>query len=125
MPRFMACLALPLLYPVQICTALSGAEKEATVTPLESAISTYWIAIEDASKSAGRLGENMGLGYDIFRESSDGGPLWVVQAATLKEAKEKLDTLARSVPGKYFIRDAATAKIVGRAATNVTEKIEP
>lgn len=57
----------------------------------------------------------MGLGYDIFRELSDGNPLWIAQAATLKEAQEKLDTLARTLPAKYFIRDAASAKIVGRS----------
>lgn len=55
----------------------------------------------------------MGLGYDIFRESSD-GPLWVGQAATLVEAKDKVDMLARSVPAEYFVRDAASAKIVER-----------
>ena len=66
----------------------------------------------------------MGLGYDIFRESSDGSPLWVAQAATLKEAEEKADTLAGSAPATYFIRDAASAKIVGRVGTKNSEKIK-
>ncbi|HWX25874.1 MAG TPA: hypothetical protein VNZ53_00340, partial [Steroidobacteraceae bacterium] len=64
-------------------------------------------------------------GYDIFRESSDGSPLWVAQAATLKEAKDKLEMLAGSVPAKYFIRDAASTKIVGRAGPNTSEEIKP
>jgi hypothetical protein len=91
----------------------------------ESAISSYWATIDETSQYAGGLGENTGLGYDIFRESSDGSPLWVAQAATLKEAEEKLDTLARTVPAKYFIRDAASAKIIGRAGPNISQKMEP
>lgn len=67
----------------------------------------------------------MGLGYDIFRESSDGSPLWVAQAATLKEAEEKVDALAGSAPAAYFIRDAASAKIVGRAGAKKSEEIRP
>lgn len=90
----------------------------------ESTISSYWIAIEGGGKYAPYLGENMGLGYDIFRESSD-GPLWVAQAATLAEAKEKLEMLARSVPAKYFVRDAASTKIVGRAGPDTSEGAGP
>jgi hypothetical protein len=89
-----------------------------------STISSYWIAIEGGNKYARYLGENMGLGYDIFRESSD-GPLWVGQAATLAEAKEKLDMLAQSMPARYFVRDAASAKIVGRAGPNTPEGVGP
>lgn len=83
------------------------------MAPSECITSSYWIAIESDVKYAPYLGENMGLGYDIFRDSS-AGPLWVAQAATLAEAKEKLRMLARSVPAEYFVRDAASAKIVGR-----------
>lgn len=92
----------------------------------KSAISHYWIFLPGSSSTYwGRSGENMGLGYDIFRESSDGSPLWVTQAATLKEAQEKLDTLARTVPAKYFIRDAASTQIVARAGPNPSEEIKP
>lgn len=90
----------------------------------ESTIFSYWIAKEGGGKYAPYLGENMGLGYDIFRESSD-GPLWVAQAATLAEAKEKLEMLARSVPAKYFVRDAASTKIVGRAGPDTSEGAGP
>ena len=79
----------------------------------ESTISSYRVAMEGGGKYAPYFGENMGLGYDIFRESSE-GPLWVAEAATLAEAREKLETLARSVPAEYFVRDAASTKIVGR-----------
>jgi len=91
-----------------------------------SAISQYWIFIADrSSKHWGRAGENMGLGYDIFRELSDGKPLWIAQASTLEEAQEKLDTLARTVPAKYFIRDAASAKVVAQAGPNTSEERKP
>ena len=65
----------------------------------------------------------MGLGYDIFQELSDGNPLWIAEAATLKEAQDLLDTLARTVPAKYFIRDATSAKIVARAGANPSGEI--
>lgn len=92
----------------------------------ESATS-YWTAITSAAGTEDWRcqGENMGLGYDIFRESSDGSPLWVAQAATLKEAEDKADTLAGTVPAAYFIRDAASAKIVGRSCAKNSEEIRP
>ena len=65
----------------------------------------------------------MGLGYDIFRELSDGEPLWIAQAITLQEAQEKLETLVRTVPAKYFIRDAASAKIVAQAELNTSKEV--
>ena len=91
-----------------------------------SAISQYWIFIADrGSKYGGPAGESMGLGYEIVRELSDGKPLWIAQASTLEEAQEKLDTLARTVPAKYFIRDAASAKIVAQAGLNTSEERKP
>jgi len=85
----------------------------------KSAISEYWISI-----AGNGSGDNMGLGYDIFRELSDGNPLWIGQAATLKEAEDKLDTLARTLPAKYFIRDAASATIVARLAPNTSADVK-
>ena len=80
------------------------------------AIADYWVFVADKNSTYwGRTGENMSLGYDIFRELSGGDPLWVAQATTLEEAREKLDTLARTLPARYFIRDATTAKIVARS----------
>lgn len=67
----------------------------------------------------------MSLGYDIFRESGDGSPLWVAQAATLIEAKEKVEMLARSVPAPYFIRDAASTEIVARVGSHKSQAVEP
>jgi hypothetical protein len=96
---------------------------ESTMAHSKSAVSHYWIFIGGGnSQYWGRPGENMGLGYDIFRELSDGNPLWIAQAATLNEAQEKLDTLARTVPAKYFIRDATSAKIVARAGSDTAEE---
>ena len=65
----------------------------------------------------------MSLGYDIFRELSDENPLWIAQATTLNEAEDKLDTLARTLPAKYFIRDATSATIVARVGANPPEEI--
>lgn len=91
----------------------------------KSALSHYWIFIADkGSDFWGRSGEDMSLGYDIFRELSDGNPLWIAQASTLEEAQEKLEMLARTVPAKYFIRDAASAKIVGQTGANLSKEVE-
>jgi hypothetical protein len=51
--------------------------------------------------------------------------LWIAQASTLAEAQEKLETLARTVPAKYFIRDAASAKIVAQGGLNKSEERKP
>jgi hypothetical protein len=97
-----------------------------TMAHTKPAISDCWIFIADNnSKYWGRSEENMSLGYDIFRELSDGNPLWIAQAATLEEAQDKLETLARAVPAKYFIREASTAKIIARSHPNISEEIEP
>ena len=54
----------------------------------------------------------MSLGYDIFKKLDDGSPLWVMQAATLDEAKRHLESLARTGPGQFFVRDASTGKVL-------------
>ena len=93
----------------------------------KSAISHYWIFVSAGSSSEywGRSGENMGLGFDIFRELNDGSPLWVTHAPTLKEATVKLDILVRTLPSEYFIRDATEAKIVARLGPNTDEETKP
>ena len=34
----------------------------------------------------------MNLGYDIFKKLDDGSPLWVMQVATLEDAKKQFDS---------------------------------
>jgi len=53
----------------------------------------------------------MSLGYDIFRQMED-GPLWIAQVTTLGEANAKLEILHQMTPGQYFLREAATGKVV-------------
>jgi hypothetical protein len=65
----------------------------------------------------------MNLGFDIFRKLGDGSPLWVTHAPTLKEARDKLDTLVRTLPAEYFIRDATNANIVARIGLATSEEI--
>jgi hypothetical protein len=92
----------------------------------KSAISHYWVFVPtSSSKYWGRSGENVGLGYDIFRELSDRSPLWVTHASTLKAAKEKLEILVHTLPAEYFIHDATEAKIVARLGPNTAEEIKP
>jgi hypothetical protein len=92
----------------------------------KSAISHSWIFVAGSSSEYwGQRGENMELGYDIFRELGDGSPLWVTHAPSLKEAREKLDTLARTLPADYFLRDATNAKIIARVSMNTSEETRP
>ena len=63
----------------------------------KSAISEYWISI-----AGNGSGDNMGLGYDIFRELSDGNPLWIAQAATLKESRGQARHTGTHLTRKVF-----------------------
>ena len=92
---------------------------------LKSVVSQWWIFVPGSSSEYwGRSGENLALGFDIFRELSDGSPLWVTHAPTLEEAKDKLDILVRTLPADYFIRDATEGKIVARVGLNRAEEIK-
>jgi hypothetical protein len=52
------------------------------------------------------------LGYDIFKKMEDGSAMWMGDASTLDGARQKLRALLAARPGTYFLRDAATGKIV-------------
>jgi hypothetical protein len=41
--------------------------------------------------------------FDIFQSDSDGSVLWRGSAATLEEAKLRIQELATTVPGQYII----------------------
>ena len=41
--------------------------------------------------------------YDIFQSETDGSVLWRGSAATLDEAKSRIQELAASTPGQYII----------------------
>jgi hypothetical protein len=41
--------------------------------------------------------------YDIFQSEADGSVLWRGSAATLDEAKSRIQELTASVPGQYII----------------------
>jgi hypothetical protein len=44
----------------------------------------------------------MGSTFDIFK-ITPGGPLWVEAVQGLREAEERMDRLALTFPGEYFI----------------------
>jgi hypothetical protein len=54
----------------------------------------------------------MGLGYDIFRKLRDGSPIWIMQAATLEDAKKGVQALLAAGPADYFIRDASSGEVL-------------
>jgi hypothetical protein len=43
--------------------------------------------------------------FDIFRQLSDGAPLWIEATATLHEAKQRVAELSSAHPGNYAIYD--------------------
>jgi hypothetical protein len=57
-----------------------------------------------------------GLGYHIFRMLEDGSAMRVEAVTTLDEAKKQLEALAQAAaspkPSRYFVRDAASGRIV-------------
>jgi hypothetical protein len=88
-------------------------------------VSHYWIFV--SGRRTGywdRSEEDTTVGFDIFRKLRDGSPVWVTHAPTLREAQVKLDTLARTLPAEYFIRDSATAEIVAHMDVDTSEEIE-
>jgi hypothetical protein len=54
----------------------------------------------------------MNLGYDIFKKLDDGSPLWIMQVATIDDAKKDIEDLIYTMPAEYFIRDASTGEVV-------------
>jgi hypothetical protein len=55
---------------------------------------------------------HVGLGYDIFRRLHDGSPIWVMQAASLEDAKKHVYALLAAGPADYFIRDAFGGEVI-------------
>lgn len=62
----------------------------------------------------------MNLGYDIFKKLDDGSPLWIMQIATLEEAKQQLTALVAANPAEHFIRDASNGEIVARSGPGLS-----
>jgi hypothetical protein len=60
------------------------------------------------------------LGYDIFKTLDDGSPLWVMQVATLEEARTQLEALVAATPAEHFIRDASNGEIVARSGPGLS-----
>lgn len=119
-------LVLPLLLTHAYIRRAQRAERKERMAHSASAVSDGCIFVDnDSGEYASGSEGNMSLGYDIFREADDGSPLWVGQAATLTEAKEKLEMVARSVPAGYFVRDAASTKIVARVGPDKSQGVEP
>jgi hypothetical protein len=58
----------------------------------------------------------MDFGFDIFRTLDDGTPLWIMQVGTLDDGKKHVGQLLSTMPGEYFIRDAASGEIVLRSS---------
>jgi hypothetical protein len=54
----------------------------------------------------------MGLGYDIFKKLQDGSPIWIMQAATLEDARNQVKALLSAESGEYFIRNASTGEVL-------------
>jgi hypothetical protein len=53
----------------------------------------------------------MKLGYDIFQQLDDGSPIWVTNVQTPTQAEQKVVSLRRLAPARYFIRDAETGAV--------------
>lgn len=55
----------------------------------------------------------MSARFDLFQMEADGGVRWCESAATLEEAKARLQQLAALTPGQYLVLNQGTgAKLV-------------
>lgn len=54
----------------------------------------------------------MKIPYDILKKSDDGSMVWMEAAEDLKEAQIRMEDLAQSSPGEYFIFDQDHQTIV-------------
>jgi hypothetical protein len=54
---------------------------------------------------------DMTVSYDIFRRLP-GGPMWIETVQDLENAKARLENLAESRPGDYFLFDPLSSKII-------------
>ena len=54
----------------------------------------------------------MKLGYDIFQQLDDGSPIWITNVQTRAQAEQRVFSLRRSSPARYFIRDAETGAVI-------------
>jgi hypothetical protein len=57
--------------------------------------------------------------FEIFSGTADGGALWIESAVGLDTATQRMNALAGTRPGKYFVFDGRTNQIV--AKTNTTD----
>ena len=91
----------------------TGGSEGKAMPKQKPSVSRYWIFVPQLESTYwGSREVTMSLGYDIFRKLGDGSAVWMGQAATLAEAKEKVMTLWRTVPAKYFLRDANTGRLI-------------
>ncbi|MGB0000038.1 MAG: hypothetical protein WBQ04_07960 [Candidatus Acidiferrales bacterium] len=63
----------------------------------------------------------MGSAFDIFKVTSD-GPLWVEAVHGFEEAKERMDRLALTSPGEYFIHSQEQG-VVAKQSQEFLEEI--
>ena len=63
----------------------------------------------------------MDSAFDIFKVTSD-GPLWVEAVHGFEEAKERMDRLALTAPGEYFIHSQEQG-VVAKQSQEFLEEI--
>jgi len=66
----------------------------------------------------------MKLGFDIFRQLDDGSPIWVANVHTRAQAEREVASLQRSVPARYFVRDAETGAVISDSGLGTSGKNE-
>jgi hypothetical protein len=64
----------------------------------------------------------MKFGYDIFRQLDDGSPIWIGNVPTRAQALEKLASLRRSAPARFFARNAETGAVINDSEPGTQEK---
>jgi hypothetical protein len=63
-------------------------------------------------------------GFDIFKQLDDGSPIWVHNVQTRAQAEREMASLLRSVPARYFVRDAETGAVITNCGLGVPENTD-
>jgi hypothetical protein len=70
---------------------------------------------------------HMGVSFDIFRMGHEGEVIWVETAATLKDARERVQTYASLSPAVYFVlgQPSGDLEIIEFAGPNEVARSAP
>jgi len=59
---------------------------------------------------------------DILKRQQDGSFIWIEAASDMQFAQDRLQELASSAPGEYFVFDQKTQQIIAKVANHAAKQ---